>query len=79
MAVRFWYRNCVDAGRLQNSGMLINRVSGDAGSFADKLGDERFAVPFVGAQQRCKPSKYELHRWNIAQHCGQFRRNCEVF
>jgi hypothetical protein len=79
MVVRFWYCNWVVAGRLQHSGMLINRVSGDAGSFADKLGDERFAVPFVAAQQRRKLSKYELHRWNIAQHSGQFRQNCEGF
>jgi hypothetical protein len=28
------------------------------------------------AQQRLKLCKYELHRWNIAQHSGQFRQNC---
>jgi hypothetical protein len=43
--------------------MLINGVSGDAGSFVEKLADERFASPFVAAQQRRKVSKYELHRW----------------
>ena len=32
------------AGRLQNSGMLINRVYGDAGRFAEKLAGERFAA-----------------------------------
>jgi hypothetical protein len=42
--------------------MLINGVSGDAGSFVEKLADERFASPFVAAQQRRKVSKYELHR-----------------
>ena len=36
---------------------------------------ERFAALLV-AQQRRKLSKYELHRWNIAQHSGQFRQNC---
>jgi hypothetical protein len=54
------------AGRLQNSGMLINRASDDAG---------RFAALLV-AQQRRKLCKYELHRWNIAQHSGQLRQNC---
>jgi hypothetical protein len=55
--------------------MRINGVSGNAGSFAEKLADEGFAVPFVAAQQRRKFSEYELHCWNIAQHNGQFRKN----
>jgi hypothetical protein len=55
--------------------MRINGVSGNAGSFAEKLADERFAVPFVAAQQRRKFSECELHRWNIAQHNDQFRKN----
>jgi hypothetical protein len=63
------------AGRLQNSEMLIDRASGDAGRIAEKLAGERFVALLV-AQQRRKLSKYELHRWNIAQHSGQFRQNC---
>ena len=55
--------------------MLINGVSGDAGSFAEKLADERFAVAFLDAEQRREFSEYELDRWNIAQHNGQFRKN----
>jgi hypothetical protein len=46
------------AGRLQNSGMLINRVYGDAGRFAEKLAGERIATLLV-AQQRLKLSKYQ--------------------
>jgi hypothetical protein len=56
--------------------MLINGVSGNAGSFAEKLADGGFAAPFVAAQQRRKFSEY---RWNIAQHNGQFRKNWEGF
>jgi hypothetical protein len=66
----------VVAGRLQNSGVLINRASGDAGRFAEKLAGERFAA-LLAAQQRRKFSKYQLHRWNNAKHSGQFRQNCE--
>jgi hypothetical protein len=66
----------VVAGRLQNSGTLINRASGDAGRFAEKLAGERFAA-LLAAHQRRKFSKYQLHRWNNAQHSGQFRQNCE--
>jgi hypothetical protein len=53
--------------------MLINRASGDAGRFAEKLAGERFAA-LLSAQQRRKSIKYELRRWNNAQHSGQFRQ-----
>ena len=56
--------------------MLINRASGDAGRFAEKLIGAHFVAPFA-AQQRCKFIKYELHRSNNAQHDGQFHRNRE--
>src|ERR1700737_863634 len=74
MVVPFRYRNRVIAGWLQNSGMLINRASGDAGRFAEKLAGERFAA-LLAAQQRGKFIKYELRRWNNAQHSGQFRQD----
>ena len=61
---------------LQNSGILVDRVSGDAERFAEKLVAERFAA-LLAAQQRRKFSKYQLHRWNNAQHSGKFRQNCE--
>jgi hypothetical protein len=57
----------VIAGRRQNSGMLINRASGDAGrfakklSFAKKLNGERFAA-LLTAQQRRKFIKYVPRR-----------------
>jgi hypothetical protein len=54
--------------------MRIDGISGNAGSFADKLADERFDAPYVAAQQRRKFPKYELHHWNVAQHNGQFRK-----
>jgi hypothetical protein len=79
LIVRFWCCKCVVAGRLQNSGRLINRVSGDPSRCVEKLADDRFAAPFVAAQQRRKFGKYELHRWNIAQHSGQFRKNWKRF
>jgi hypothetical protein len=53
--------------------MLINRASGDAGRFAEKLAGERFAA-LLAAQQRRKFSKYELRRWSNAEHSGQFRQ-----
>ena len=56
--------------------MLINRASGDAGRFAEKLIGAHFVAPFA-AQQRSKFIKYELHRSNNAQHGGQFHQNCE--
>jgi hypothetical protein len=58
--------------------MLINRASGDAGRFAEKLAREQFAA-LLAAQQRRKFIKYELHHWSNAQHSGQFRQNCERF
>jgi hypothetical protein len=63
------------AGRLQDSGMLLNHASGGVRRFAEKLAGERFAALLV-APQRLKLGKYELHRWNTAQHSGQFRQNC---
>jgi hypothetical protein len=59
-------------------GMLINRASGDAGRFAEKLTGEQFPA-LLAAQQRRKFRKYQLRRWNNAQHSGQFRENCERF
>jgi hypothetical protein len=59
--------------------MLINGVSGNVGSFAEKLADERFAACFIAAQQRRKFSKYGLNRWDITQHNRQFRKNWEGF
>ena len=59
--------------------MLINGVVGNAGSVAEKFADERFGAHSFAAQQRRKFSKYEPHRWNIAQQSGQFRKNWERF
>ena len=51
--------------------MLINRASGDAGRFAEKLIGAHFVAP-LAAQQRSKFIKYELHRSNNAQDNGHF-------
>ena len=58
--------------------MLINGVVGNPGSIAEKSADERFGAHFFPAQ-RCKFSKYEPHRRNIAQQGRQFRKNWERF
>jgi hypothetical protein len=57
---------------------LNNRASGDAGRFVEELIGEQFVAPPT-AQQRRKLIKYELHRWNNAQHGSQFHQNCERF
>jgi hypothetical protein len=42
----------VVTGQLQNIGRLTNHVFDDAGSFTDKLANERFNATFATAQQR---------------------------
>jgi hypothetical protein len=58
--------------------MLINGVSGDAGSFVEKLASGRLASPFVAARQRRKYGKHQPHRWNIAQHNRQFCKSWKL-
>jgi hypothetical protein len=57
--------------------MLINRASGDAGRFADKLTGAHFVASFA-AQQRSKFIEYELHRLNNAQHGGQLQKKLQA-